>query len=211
VKNQVRDERKTILRAGTLLHGVQLFPLVPHEDRRGSFTEIFQSDWGLGVSPVQWSSIHSKPGVLRGMYLHLRHDECIIVIRGRASVGLYDLRPDSPTREQSALIELCEEEPAVLSFGRGIVHGWYFHESSLHLQGVSESYEEYNDDDNLGCHWEDPHLGIPWPQRSSILSDRSAKLPSLATLRAQIESGRFSSGSSQARESSQSEGGAAKT
>jgi dTDP-4-dehydrorhamnose 3,5-epimerase len=170
-----------------MLHGVRLLPLVPHRDQRGSFTEIFQNDWGLEISPVQWSFVSSKAGVLRGMYLHLRHDEIIIVVRGRASVGLYDLRPDSPTRDQSALFELCEEEPAVLSFNRGIVHGWYFHESSLHLQAVSESYQEYQDDDNLGCHWADPDLGIPWPQRSCILSERSVNLSSLATLKANLK------------------------
>jgi dTDP-4-dehydrorhamnose 3,5-epimerase len=174
-----------------MLHGVRLYPLTSHADHRGSFTEIFQNDWGVGLAPVQWSSVSSERGVLRGMYLHLRHDELIIVVRGWASVGLYDLRTDSPTREQSALFELCEQEPAILSFGRGIVHGWYFHEPSLHLQAVSESYQQYRDDDNLGCHWTDAELGIPWPQRSCILSERSANLPTLATLKAHLGFGQY--------------------
>ena len=190
VKSQAAKERKTTLIAGSMLHGVRLHPLMAHADQRGAFTEIFQNDWRMDFAPVQWSSVSSKGGVLRGMYLHLRHHELIIVVRGRASVGLHDLRPDSPTREQASLFELCEEEPAILSFGRGIVHGWYFHEPSLHLQAVSESYQQYKDDDNLGCHWADPELGIPWPQRSSILSERSANLPTLATLKRHLKFGR---------------------
>ena len=180
-------EGKTRLIAGTVPHGVRLYSLTSHEDQRGSFTEIFQNNWRVGFAPVQWSSVSSGAGVLRGMYLHQRHDELIIVVRGRASVGLYDLRSDSPTREQAALFELCQEEPAILCFGRGIIHGWYFHEPALHLQAVSESYQQYKNDDNLGCHWADPDLGIPWPQRSCILSERSANLPRLARLKLHLK------------------------
>jgi len=71
-----------------------------------------------------------------------------------------------------------------LSFPRGLLHGWYFSRDSLHIQAVSESYADYNKDDNWGCYWADPDVGIPWPMLSDrvILADRARKFPRLKTL-----------------------------
>ena len=62
---------------GTEIDGVRLLPLHPHHDERGTFTEVFAAHWGAGIDPAQWSVVHSAPGVLRGMHLHLRHDELV--------------------------------------------------------------------------------------------------------------------------------------
>jgi dTDP-4-dehydrorhamnose 3,5-epimerase len=167
------------------IDGARLLPLEPHPDERGSFTEVFSAQWDTGIGPVQWSIVRSAPGVLRGMHLHRRHDEYIHVIEGRATIGLYDLRPDSPTSGCSAVYELDAAEPACLTFPAGIVHGWLFHEPSVHLQAVSETYADYGEDDNLGCHWSDLELGIDWPVEPTIVSARSSAFPSLAELRRQ--------------------------
>ena len=44
------------------------------------------------------------------MHVHVRHDEYFMVVRGRASVGLHDLRPDSPTEGVWARYELSEPD-----------------------------------------------------------------------------------------------------
>jgi len=131
---------------------------------------------------VQWSVVSSAARVLRGVYLHQRHDEYLCVVQGHASVGLRDLRPGSPTVGTWSFIELYGQDLMALCFPRGIAHGWYFHEASMHLQAVSESYDDYHADDNLGCHWADPELEIPWPDRSPILSARSESLGTLREL-----------------------------
>lgn len=170
--------------AGTDIEGAQLRPLTMNFDKRGYFTEIFRDTWQLPIEPVQWNMVSSRPRVLRGMHLHFRHDEYISVVRGRGCVGLYDFRTNSPTAGASALYELNGEELCCLSFPRGILHGWYFYEESLHLQGVSENYDEYHREDNMGCLWSDPDLNIPWPDASPIVSERAANFPSLAELSA---------------------------
>ena len=171
---------------------VQCRPLKMKLDSRGCFTEVFSHHWGLPIEPVQWSLVTSHPKVLRGMHLRLRHDEYIMLIRGRVCVGLYDLRPDSKTMGVSSLIELDEKNLACLSFPAGILHGWYFYEESIHLQAVSECYKDYHPDDNLGCQWSDPALGIAWPDRSSIVSPRSASFPTLKELLHKLEKGELS-------------------
>ncbi len=165
-----------------MIDGARLRDLVVHEDARGSFTEFFSRNWGDGESPAQWSVVASAPGVLRGMHLHRRHDEGFLLLKGRASVGIRDVRPGSPTEGVSSLFEFTGDHPVYLTFPRGIVHGWYFHEPSLHAQSVSETYDQYGDDDNLGCHWSDPALEIPWPARPTLVAPRAEAFGSLAAL-----------------------------
>ena len=169
-----------------MIHGVQLRRLAMNHDARGCFTELFSEGWELPIDPVQWSLVASRRKVLRGMHLHLRHDEYFAVVRGRACVGFYDLRPDSPTRGLSSLIELDGDALHGLCFPRGVLHGWYFYKDSLHVQAVSECYEDYHPDDNLGCLWSDKELKIPWPDPSPIISDRAASFPNLQELAASL-------------------------
>jgi dTDP-4-dehydrorhamnose 3,5-epimerase len=177
---------ESVLTGGTQLHGVRLESLVSHRDERGVFTEIFSSAWDAGIRPAQWSVVSSNKGVFRGMHLHRRHDEYFLLIKGRACVGLHDLRTASPTAACWSVYELSGAQLTFLSFPPGIVHGWYFYEDAIHVQAVSESYESYRDDDNLGCRWDDPDLGIKWPFDAPVLSEEAAQFPSLCELRQQL-------------------------
>ncbi|MGV8838948.1 MAG: dTDP-4-dehydrorhamnose 3,5-epimerase family protein [Bauldia sp.] len=168
--------------AGRMIDGVRLRDLVSHRDARGDFTEFFSEGWDGAEPSAQWSVVTSAPGVLRGMHLHRRHDEGFTLVRGRANVGLRDIRPGSPTEGVSALFEFDADPMVALTFPRGIVHGWMFREPSIHLQSVSETYGDYGDDDNLGCHWSDPALDVPWPEQPTIVAARADAFGSLATL-----------------------------
>jgi dTDP-4-dehydrorhamnose 3,5-epimerase len=97
-------------------------------------------------------------------------------------VGLYDLRPDSPTRGRSALFVLTAGDQAILTFPRGLVHGWIAHAHTTHLQAVSETYASYGADDNEGCRWDDPALELAWPVKPTVISARSRTFGSLADL-----------------------------
>jgi len=168
--------------SGRPLAGVRIQPLSAHHDARGSFMEVFQDYWQGPIDPVQWSVVHSRRNVIRGPHIHLGHDEYFMTVRGRALVGLRDIRPDSPTRDTSCLIEIAAESPAAVLFPRGLLHGWYFPEETIHLQAVSESYRDYHANDNLGCCWSDPELEIPWPCTDPILSERAEQFLSLREL-----------------------------
>ncbi|MFN8131493.1 MAG: dTDP-4-dehydrorhamnose 3,5-epimerase [Solirubrobacteraceae bacterium] len=169
---------------GPLPHGAALRPLEPHDDERGTFTELFRAEWLAGISaPVQWNAVRTEPGVLRGVHVHPRHDDYLVVCSGRATVGLADLRPDAPTAGLAMCVELCAQAPAALTIPHGVAHGFYFHEPSLHVYAVSHYWDPA---DELGCHWQDPALGIPWPQASARLSPRDAALPTLDALRGQL-------------------------
>ena len=167
---------------GVVLDSVELRQLNEKNDQRGSFTELFALQWEGGIRPSQWSMVRSEPHVLRGLHIHQRHDEWYCLIEGHSLVGLYDARDDSPTSGQYALYELFGTDLKALIFPAGLLHGWYFYTPSIHLQAVSESYCDYAQDDNAGCRWDDPAVGIPWGISEPILSERAARFPPLSEL-----------------------------
>jgi dTDP-4-dehydrorhamnose 3,5-epimerase len=159
--------------------GVLVRPLVDQRDPRGTFIEVFRNEWATRVVPVQWNVTWSEPGVMRGVHVHPRHNDYLIVLEGHATVALRDLRPASPTSGLVSTFSLRGDARVGLTIPCGVAHGFLFHEPSFHLLGVSETYDP---DDELGCHWADPALGIDWPARPTCLSDRDLALPSLGVL-----------------------------
>jgi dTDP-4-dehydrorhamnose 3,5-epimerase len=169
---------------GALPDGVVLTTLTPHGDDRGTFTELFREEWETGVRPVQWNVVASEAGVLRGVHVHPCHDDYLTIVRGRATVGLRDLRGAMPTEDAVACVELDGARPAAISIPHGVAHGFYFHVPSLHVYAVSHYWDEA---DELGCRWDDPALALPWPQRAATISPRDAALPCLAELERQLD------------------------
>jgi len=160
--------------------GVELHRLEPHADARGVFTELFRDSWGLGVAPVQWNAVRSEANVLRGVHAHWRHADYLTVVSGRATIGLHDLREGSPTEGLGTVVELVADMPAALAIPTGVTHGFYFHEPSIHIYGVSH---EWDPADELGCRWNDPELRISWPCTDPLLSERDRNLGPLSELR----------------------------
>ena len=153
--------------------------LQTNHDERGSLTELFRASWETGVEVVQWNYSQSEARVLRGVHVHVKHADYLILLRGRASIGLRDLRNGSPTASMTALVEMQGTKLQALTIPPGVAHGFYFHEPSTHIYGVSEFWDPQ---DELGCHWADPALEINWPNPAPLISARDAALPSLREL-----------------------------
>jgi dTDP-4-dehydrorhamnose 3,5-epimerase len=163
--------------------GVLHRPLEPRGDERGVFTELFRESWPLGVEPRQWNAVRSVANVLRGVHAHWRHADYLTVVAGHATIGLHDLREDSPTEGLAATVELRAEQPAGLVLPPGVAHGFYFHGPSVHVYAVDH---EWDPDDELGCRWDDADLGIDWSCERPLISPRDAALGDLSKLRADI-------------------------
>jgi len=157
-----------------------------HSDERGSFVEIFRDEWELPVQPVQWNAVRSEAGTLRGVHVHVTHDDYLIVVGGSAAIGLRDMRPDSPTDGLATTVELDADEPSALVIPVGVAHGFYFHERSMHIYAVTEYWDPR---DELACRWDDSELGIAWPAPPRLLSDRDRDAPSYVSMRDAFLSG----------------------
>jgi len=163
--------------------GVVLAPLPSHGDHRGQILELFQDQWATGIEPVQWNLFASEPNVLRGMHVHLRHTDYLVMLSGATLVALRDLRSGSPTEGCAALFELCCEPAAALVVPPGVGHAFYCEQAASMLQGVSHYFDSA---DELGCLWADPDLGIAWPDIDPILSERDRTAPSMRELLQQL-------------------------
>ena len=152
--------------------GVILLRPTVHEDERGSFMEIFR-EADLGVPFVQGNHSRSRAGVLRGLHYHRRQSDAWYVIRGRARVGLADVRERSG---QTLTVDLSGDEPAVLYLPPGVAHGFY---ALTDMELIYWVTHYYDNTDEFGVTWDDPTLAVPWQASDPILSDRDRSAPPL--------------------------------
>jgi dTDP-4-dehydrorhamnose 3,5-epimerase len=165
------------------IEGVRLLPLDAHADPRGAFAEIFRTEWRVGLAPAQWSVMRSGAGVLRGMHVHPRHTDYCVLVAGRCFVALRDLRPGSPSEGEGVAFEASADALLGLTIPPGVLHGFYYPAPSLHLLAASHVHDP---DDDLGCRWDDPSLGVTWPCDAPLLSQRDAALGPLRALRPRV-------------------------
>ncbi len=163
--------------SGILPDGVRIFDLAGHGDVRGRLTEIYREDWWPYGAARQWNHVASRAGVMRGVHVHTRAAEYYVLLGGRVVVGYRDVRRGSPTRGRTALVELGAAGPGVIAAPPGLAHGVYAVEAFTLLVGTTTVRDDAAE---LGCHWKDPDLEIPWPFTTAIVSRRDASLGRLA-------------------------------
>jgi len=164
----------------TPVAGAYLVPLARFPDARGWFSETYRSAWLPGARPmVQANLSFSRAGVLRGLHFHRRQADYWWVCRGRMLAALYDLRAGSPTHGARFEAGLGEEDgPGYgLYVPPGVAHG-FLAETDLLMQYMVDHV--YDGEDEFGVAWDDPALGIAWPSRDPVVSDRDRSNPPLA-------------------------------
>ena len=160
------------------ISGVLRVALESHPDLRGSFTEAFRRSWIPQANEmVQVNLSRSHARVLRGLHFHRLQTDYWILVSGRYAVGLYDLRRGSPTEGRGLLLRLSAEDHVALFLPPGVAHGFYA-ETELELVYLVDRYHTGRDE--FGVAWDDPSLGIDWPDPDPILSDRDRTNPGLA-------------------------------
>jgi dTDP-4-dehydrorhamnose 3,5-epimerase len=171
---------------GVAIAGVRVIPLRMHRDARGHVTELFGVDWleTAGFVPAQWHILSSHAGTLRGMHLHARHDDLKVAVAGEITLGLKDLRRGSPSEGGAHILPLSAEQYTAVVIPAGVAHGIHASSDGLVLVGVTEAYDGR---DEYQCAWDDPGLGIDWPEQPRLLSERDRSAGSLAALIEAIE------------------------
>jgi dTDP-4-dehydrorhamnose 3,5-epimerase len=118
----------------------------------------------------------SSRGVLRG--LHFQEPEpqakLIHVLAGEIFDVAVDLRPESPTFSRWCSVMLSAANGHQVLIPEGFAHGYLvLSEQALVSYKCSRIYRPAYD---RAMRWDDPHLGIAWPDRAPILSakDRGA-------------------------------------
>lgn len=138
-------------------------------DERGYFFEsyndrLFAEEGNINAQFVQDNQAASTKGVLRGM--HLQHGDAaqaklVRVIEGSVFDVAVDLRPNSPTLHQWYGIELTAENRKQLFVPRGFAHGYLVLSDTATFAYKCDNY--YNKAQEGGLRYNDPKIGIEWP------------------------------------------------
>ena len=157
----------------------------PVRDERGWFARTFDAAAftaaGLDARIAQCStSVTRARGTLRGLhYQAAPHAEAklVRVVRGAAFDVIADLRPASATFGRWFSLELSGSEPRGLYLPPGCAHGFLTlaDDTELHYQ-MSEPYDP---ESARGARWDDPALGIGWPEVPRLISERDRAWPLL--------------------------------
>ena len=137
-------------------------------DSRGYFMETYnQNDMkeaGLDMVFVQDNQSMSTKGVLRGLHFQKQYPQgkLVRVIQGSVFDVAVDLRADSETYGQWYGVELTAENKKQFYIPEGFAHGF------LVLSDMAEFCYKvtdfYHPSDEGGLAWNDPEIGIEWPQ-----------------------------------------------
>lgn len=150
------------------IEGLFIIEPTVHNDNRGYFMETYnQNDMhkaGLNMVFVQDNQSRSTKGVLRGLHFQKEFPQgkLVRVIRGSIFDVAVDLRANSNTYGKWYGIKLTEENKKQFYISEGFAHGF------LVLSDVAEFCYKvtdfYHPEDESGLAWNDPDIGINWPQ-----------------------------------------------
>lgn len=157
-------------------------------DARGFFLESFNQQafneaTGTQYEFVQDNHSRSKKGVLRGLHYQLpphAQGKLVRVVRGAVFDVAVDVRQGSATFGQWVGAELTEDNHRSLWLPPGFAHGFLVLSDSADFLYKTTNY--YAPQSDRGIAWNDPAIGIDWPQLDVALSlsDKDQKAPLLA-------------------------------
>lgn len=169
----------------TEIPGVYIIDVKIYGDRRGYFMETYkESDFreaGLNYTFVQDNQSASRKGVLRGLHFQKQHPQAklVRVLRGEVFDVAVDLRAGSATYGKWVGALLSGENHRQLMIPRGFAHGFIVVSESAEFAYKCDDF--YHPEDEGGIIWNDPAIGIEWPDVGEVLlSEKDRRHPSLA-------------------------------
>ena len=165
------------------LEGVRLVVPAIKLDARGAFFEAWHAtrykEAGLPSSWAQCNVSHSNKGVLRG--LHLQHPlsqaKLVTVLAGKIFDVAVDVRRGSATFAKWFGTELSGENGHQLFIPDGFAHGFQvLSDFAVVMYFTTTVYEPSSE---MVISWNDPRIGITWPEPPRMLSDKDRAAPRL--------------------------------
>lgn len=159
--------------------GLYIIEPAVHGDSRGYFMETYNqrdmAEAGLNMAFVQDNQSMSTKGVLRGLHFQKKYPQgkLVRVIKGEVFDVAVDLREGSETYGKWYGQILSEENKKQFYISEGFAHGF------LVLSDVAEfcykTTDFYHPEDEGGIAWNDPDIGIEWPEISGAYNGTASK------------------------------------
>ena len=118
---------------------------------------------------------YSKKNVLRGIHFQYKNPQAqlIYLVSGSIFLVVVDFRPNSKTFLQNQCFELNAKKHEQIFTPPGVGSGFYSYESDIHL--IYKISKFYKKNCEMGVIWNDNKLGIKWPCKKPIMSDKDKK------------------------------------
>ena len=132
------------------IDGVRIVRLKKVVNDRGHLMEVQRADdehfLGFGQAYVTCT----LPGVIKAWYRHHQQIDQIALLRGAATVVLFDDRPQSPSAGRILECALSDEGPALVQIPPGVWHGFQARGPEplylLHLNSIAQNASDPDED-----------------------------------------------------------------
>lgn len=159
-----------------------------YEDERGFFSETYKRSvlQAQGI-PTEWvqdnQSFSAAPGTVRGLHFQVpprAQHKLVRVLRGAIYDVALDIRAGSPTYGQHVGVILSAASWNQLLVPIGFAHCFMTLEPDTEV--FYKVSEEYSREHEGAIRWDDPALGIDWPEigGAPTLSDKDREAPLFA-------------------------------
>lgn len=171
--------------SGTDIGGCFIVDIEPHSDERGLFARTWCAsefeNAGLPANFVQCSVSRNRSATTtRGLHFQLppsREGKLVRCTRGGIVDVAVDIRPNSATFLNHVMVELDEENCRAIYIPFGCAHG--FQTLTDNADVMYQMTDTYAPELSAGLRWNDPALGISWPEANPIMNDRDRDYPDL--------------------------------
>lgn len=150
------------------IEGLCVIEPAVHGDVRGYFMETYSQrdmeEAGIYIDFVQDNQSMSTKGVLRGLHFQKQYPQTKLVRATKGSVFdvAVDLRVDSATFGKWYGVLLTEENKKQFLIPKGFAHGFLVLTDTAEFCYKCDDFYHANDEGGLA--WNDPQIGIVWPQ-----------------------------------------------
>ena len=175
-----------MVRLETRLEGPVLVEPVVHGDARGFFHESYRRDvyteLGIPQELIQDNHSRSGHGVVRGMHFQVGRGMSKLVRCARGAIldVVVDLRRGSPTFGEWEAFELNDQNLHQLYCPVGFAHGFCVLSEVADVMYKCDAY--YDESIERGIKYDDPDVGIEWPDIELKASERDSNAPLLAEI-----------------------------
>ncbi len=148
-------------------------------DARGFFLESWNEaryrEAGLDAHFTQDNISFSRRGTLRGMHFQnpKAQGKLLQVLQGEVFDVAVDIRRSSKTFGKWHGLVLSGENKRQFFIPPGFAHGFLVLSDTALFQ--YKCTETYSPPDEMALRWDDPDIGILWPSKEPLLSERDAK------------------------------------
>ena len=143
-----------------------------YKDKRGYLKEVYQNRLIKKINFVFDVMSFSKKNVLRGLHIQIKKSQAkiITVTHGKIFDVAVDLRKNSKTFGKHYSIIITDKSNFSFYIPKGFAHGFLCLSQNCTINYKCSEYRNSKSEATLD--WQDKELGIKWPIKKPIISEK---------------------------------------